>query len=251
MQVVRSDGRAFDELRPITIETNVLAFAEGSVLIKVGRTHVLCAATIEERVPPWLKGRGTGWVTAEYSMLPRATQERTQREANRGRIGGRTHEIQRLIGRALRAVTDMKKLGERSVILLDCDVLQADGGTRTAAITGAFVALALALRPAFDPAKRDKWPLTGAIGATSVGFIDGTALLDLAYDEDSRAEVDMNVAMTDAGRFVEIQGTAEGRAFSREELDAMLLLAQDGIGQLFAAQRAALEAQGFPVVTRV
>jgi len=248
--VSRSDGRAFGELRPITIETNYLAFAEGSAFIKVGRTHVLCAATIEDRVPPWLKGRGTGWVTAEYSMLPRATQERTQREASRGRIGGRTHEIQRLIGRALRAVTDMKKLGERSV-LLDCDVLQADGGTRTAAITGAYVALALALRTAFDPSILESWPLTGAIAATSVGFIDGIAMLDLAYDEDSRAEVDMNVAMTDAGRFVELQGTAEGRAFSRDELEALLGLAESGIRRLFTAQQVALEEQGFPVTARV
>jgi ribonuclease PH len=237
-------------MRPVTIETNVLAFAEGSALIKVGRTHVLCAATIEEKVPPWLKGRGTGWVTAEYAMLPRATQERTQREASRGRIGGRTHEIQRLIGRALRAVTDMKVLGERSV-LLDCDVLQADGGTRTAAITGAYVALALALRSAFDPSAPARWPLTGAIGATSVGFVGGSALLDLAYDEDSHAEVDMNIAMTDAGRFVEVQGTAEGRAFSRDELDTLLALAETGIRQLFAAQQAALEAEGFPVTARV
>jgi ribonuclease PH len=237
-------------MRPVSIETNYLAFAEGSALIKVGRTHVLCAATIEEKVPPWLKGRGTGWVTAEYSMLPRATQERTQREAIRGRIGGRTHEIQRLIGRALRAVTDMKKLGERSV-LIDCDVLQADGGTRTAAITGAYVALALALRSAFDPAKHQNWPLTGAIGATSVGFIDGIAMLDLAYDEDSRADVDMNVAMTDAGRFVEIQGTAEARSFSRAELDVLLELAERGIRQLFEAQQTALEERGFPVASRV
>ncbi len=246
----RSDGRPFGELRPITIETNYLAFAEGSALIKVGRTHVLCAATIEDKVPPWLKGRGTGWVTAEYAMLPRATQERTQREAIRGRIGGRTHEIQRLIGRALRAVTDMKRLGERSV-LLDCDVLQADGGTRTAAITGAYVALALALRTAFDPSIPQSWPLTGAIAATSVGFIDGTAMLDLAYDEDSRAEVDMNVAMTDAGRFVEVQGTAEGRAFSRDELETLLGLAESGIRRLFTAQQNALEEQGFPVTARV
>ena len=249
MQVSRSDGRAFDALRPVTIETNYLAFAEGSALIKVGRTHVLCAATIEERVPPWLKGRGTGWVTAEYSMLPRATQERTQREANRGRIGGRTHEIQRLIGRALRAVTDMKKLGERSV-LLDCDVLQADGGTRTAAITGAYVALSLALRSAFDPAS-PSWPLSGAIAATSVGFIQGGAMLDLAYDEDSRADVDMNVAMTDAGNFVEVQGTAEGRAFSRAELDELLALAESGIRSLFNAQHSALAEQGFPLTARV
>lgn len=246
----RSDGRDRDELRPVTIEPNYLAFAEGSALIKLGRTQVLCAATIEERVPQWLKGRGTGWVTAEYAMLPRATQERTQREANRGRVGGRTHEIQRLIGRALRAVTDMKKLGERSV-LVDCDVLQADGGTRTAAITGAYVALALALRTAFDPASPESWPLTGAVAATSVGVVEGVALLDLAYDEDSRAEVDMNVAMTDAGSFVEVQGTAEGRAFSREELDSLLGLAQSGIARLLEVQQLTLGEQGFPVTARV
>jgi ribonuclease PH len=246
----RSDGRANDDLRPVSIQTNSLAFAEGSALIKVGRTHVLCAATIEEKVPQWLKGRGSGWVTAEYAMLPRATQERTQRESARGRIGGRTHEIQRLIGRALRAVTDLRKLGERSVVI-DCDVLQADGGTRTAAITGAYVALALALRTAFDPANAPSWPLTGAIAATSVGFIEGVAMLDLAYDEDRRAEVDMNVAMTDDGRFVEIQGTAEARAFSRDELDLLLGLAQSGIRALLQSQSNALEGEGFPVPTRV
>lgn len=247
----RSDGRAADELRPVAVETGVLAFAEGSALIKVGRTHVLCAATIEEKVPPWLKGRGSGWVTAEYAMLPRATQERTQREAARGRIGGRTHEIQRIIGRALRAVTDLKKLGERSVVV-DCDVLQADGGTRTAAITGAYIALALALRRVWDPRDQPaKWPLAGAIAATSVGNVAGTPLLDLAYDEDSRAEVDMNVAMTDAGSFVELQGTAEGRPFTHDELNALLGLAETGIRRLFVVQQEALQAQGFPAPARV
>jgi ribonuclease PH len=200
---------------------------------------VLCAATIEEKVPPWLRGQGRGWVTAEYAMLPRATHERNQREAARGKIGGRTHEIQRLIGRALRAVTDLKLLGERSIIV-DCDVLQADGGTRTAAITGAYVALALALRRDFTPGT-PKWPLPRAIAAVSVGYVDGVGHLDLQYSEDSRAEVDMNVAMTDAGEFVEIQGTAEARPFDRKQLDAMLGLAEGGIASLFAAQRAALE----------
>jgi ribonuclease PH len=237
---LRVDGRASDDLRPVRIVTNPLAYAEGSALIEVGNTRVLCAATIEERVPPWLRGRGSGWVTAEYAMLPRATQERTQREATRGKLGGRTHEIQRLIGRALRAVTDMKALGERSV-LIDCDVLQADGGTRTASITGAFVALSLALRRDFTPGTA-KWPLRNQIAAISVGIVGGTGYLDLAYEEDSRAEVDMNVAMTDAGGYVEIQGTAEARPFDRAQLDAMLDLAAKGIERLFVAQRTALDA---------
>jgi ribonuclease PH len=200
---------------------------------------VLCAATIEEKVPPWLRNQGRGWVTAEYSMLPRATQERNAREAARGKVGGRTHEIQRLIGRALRAVTDLKLLGERSVIV-DCDVLQADGGTRTAAITGAYVALALALRRDFSPGT-PKWPLVRQIAAVSVGYVDGVAHLDLQYSEDSRAEVDMNVAMTDAGAFVEVQGTAESRPFDRAQLDEMLALAELGIESLFVRQRAALD----------
>ncbi len=236
----RADGRAYDALRPVTIEPRPLAYAEGSALISVGNTRVLCAATIEEKVPPWLRGQGRGWVTAEYAMLPRATHERSQREAARGKIGGRTHEIQRLIGRALRAVTDLRLLGERSIIV-DCDVLQADGGTRTAAITGAYVALALALRRDFTPGT-PKWPLARQIAAVSVGFVGGIAHLDLQYSEDSRAEVDMNVAMTDAGEYVEVQGTAEARPFDRSQLDAMLALAQRGIDSLFAYQRAALDA---------
>ncbi len=236
----RADGRAFDALRPVTIETNPLKYAEGSALISVGNTRVLCAATIEDRVPPWLRGQGKGWVTAEYAMLPRATHDRTQRESSKGKIGGRTHEIQRLIGRALRAVTDLKVLGEKSIVV-DCDVLQADGGTRTAAITGAYVALALALRRDFTYGSA-KWPLTNAVAAVSVGFVDGIGHLDLQYTEDSRAEVDMNVAMTDAGAFVEVQGTAEGAAFNRAQLNAMLALAEGGISSLFAMQRAALEA---------
>lgn len=239
----RSDGRAFDQLRPVTIEPGVLKFAEGSVMISVGDTRVLCAATLEDRVPPWMKGRGTGWVTAEYSMLPRATSERTQRESSKGRVGGRTHEIQRIIGRALRAVVDFAKLGERTV-WVDCDVLQADGGTRTAALTGAYVALTLALSKRFDIANRSAWPLQAAIAATSVGIVDGMPMLDLAYEEDSRAHVDMNVAMTDARRFVEVQGTAEAAPFDRGELDRLLALAESGIGQLFDAQRTALEAGG-------
>ena len=236
----RADGRAFDALRPVEIQTQPLAYAEGSALISVGNTRVLCAATIEEKVPPWLRGQGRGWVTAEYAMLPRATHERTQRESTRGKIGGRTHEIQRLIGRALRAVTDLKLLGERSIVV-DCDVLQADGGTRTAAITGAYVALALALRRDFVPGSA-KWPLARQIAAVSVGYVAGIAHLDLQYSEDSRADVDMNVAMTDAGAFVEVQGTAEARPFDRAQLDAMLDLASGGIASLFALQRTALDA---------
>jgi ribonuclease PH len=205
----------------------------------VGATRVICAASYEERVPPWMRGRGTGWVTAEYSMLPRATVERTQREANKGKLGGRTHEIQRLIGRALRATVDMTKLGER-MITIDCDVIGADGGTRTASITGAWVALSLALRKHFDPDNAKTWPLTGQIAAISVGIVDGTPVLDLPYIEDSRAEVDMNVAMTAAGGFVELQGTAEGKTFDRAQLDTLLGLADGGIRELFEAQRAAL-----------
>jgi ribonuclease PH len=237
--VQRTDGRAPDQLRPVTIEPGYLTFADGSVLISVGNTRVICAATIEDRVPPWMRGRGTGWITAEYAMLPRATPERSQRESAKGRLGGRTHEIQRLIGRALRAVVDMEKLGERTVIV-DCDVIGADGGTRTASITGAWVALALALRKHLDPEKKQKWPLVGQIAAVSVGIVEGTAVLDLPYEEDSSAEVDMNVAMTDAGGFVEVQGTAEKEPFSRAQLDGLLELAAKGIGELFELQRQAL-----------
>ncbi len=234
----RSDGRAADQLRPVTIEPGFLKYAEGSALISVGNTRVLCAATVEERVPQWLKGKGLGWVSAEYAMLPRATQERTQRESAKGRVGGRTHEIQRIIGRALRAVTDTAKLGERT-IWIDCDVIQADGGTRTAAVTGAYVALALALR-AIPALRAERWPLTGMVAAVSVGIVSGAPMLDLAYDEDSTAHTDMNVFMTDAGAFVELQGTAEAAPFDRVQLDRMLELAQTGIHQLFAMQRAAL-----------
>lgn len=237
--MVRSDRRGPDELRPVTIEPGFLKYPEGSVLIGVGNTRLICAASVEERVPAWMKGRGVGWVTAEYAMLPRATQERTQREASKGRVGGRTQEIQRIIGRALRAVTDTAKLGERTV-WLDCDVIQADGGTRTAAVTGAWVALALALRSRFDPADRTHWPLTAMVAATSVGIVAGHPLLDLAYDEDSQALVDMNVFMTDAGRFVELQGTAEAAPFDRRDLDILLALAEGGIRRLFGIQNTAL-----------
>ena len=241
--MTRADGRAPDQLRPLSFELGYLPFADGSVLITLGATRVICAATVEERVPPWMRGRGTGWVTAEYAMLPQATPERNQRESAKGRLGGRTHEIQRLIGRALRSVVDMEKLGERSV-LVDCDVIGADGGTRTASITGAWVALSFALRKHFDREKKAQWPLVGQIAAVSVGIVDGVPVLDLPYEEDSRAEVDMNLAMTDVGGFVEVQGTAEREPFTRSQLDVLLELGAGGIRQLFAAQLAALETGG-------
>ncbi|MBV9439655.1 MAG: ribonuclease PH [Candidatus Eremiobacteraeota bacterium] len=236
---MRADARAPDRLRPVAFETGFLKHATGSVLLSMGDTRVICAATIEDRVPPWMRGRGTGWVSAEYAMLPQATPERSQRESAKGRLGGRTHEIQRLVGRALRAVVDLAKLGERSV-LVDCDVIGADGGTRTASITGAWVALALALRTRFDERKKEEWPLLGQVAAVSVGIVDGTAVLDLPYEEDSRAEVDMNVAMTDRGGFVELQGTAEREPFGRAQLETLLALAEGGIRELFVAQREAL-----------
>jgi ribonuclease PH len=232
----RPDGRATTQLRPVKIVADYLKFAEGSVLIRVGDTRVICAVTIEDRVPGWLRGKGTGWVTAEYSMLPRAGTERSQREAHTGRIGGRTHEIQRLIGRALRGVVDLTKLGERTVTV-DCDVIQADGGTRTASITGAYVALARALKK-YGMAHL----LTGQVAAVSVGLSGGTALLDLNYAEDSTADVDFNVVMTDDERFVEVQGTAEHRAFDRAQMNQVIDLAAAGIRQLFELQRAAIEA---------
>jgi len=235
----RADGRARDELRPLTIEAGVLPHAEGSALITLGNTKVICAATVEPEVPRWLRGRGTGWVTAEYAMLPRATAERTPRESIKGRIGGRTHEIQRLIGRSLRAATNMAKLGERNIIL-DCDVIQADGGTRTASITGAYVALAQALRALQAQGAIREWPLERQVAAVSVGYVGGWPLLDLAYEEDSRAETDMNVVMTDAGTFVEIQGTAEAAPFSRADLEKLLSLAEQGIRRMFEEQRRAL-----------
>ncbi len=235
---VRADGRGNQEMRPITIELNPLAFAEGSALISVGRTKVLCAASFEERVPAWMRNRGSGWVSAEYAMLPRATPERTQRESSKGKIGGRTHEIQRLIARSLRAVVDLKLLGERHLVV-DCDVLQADGGTRTAAISGAWVAMALALRKQFTPSAAN-WPLRQGLAAVSVGLVDGVARLDLPYEEDSRAEVDMNVVMTADGRFVEIQSTAEREPFDHRDLLALLELAQVGIADIRRVQEAAL-----------
>ena len=233
----RSDGRGPAELRSTTIERGVLEYPEGSCLIGVGLTRVLCTASIEDGVPPWMRGKGRGWVTAEYRMLPRATHTRTPRESSRGRVGGRTHEIQRLIGRSLRSVVDMGALGERTV-WLDCDVLQADGGTRTAAITGAFVAMALAMGKLKEAGVLAAVPVNDYVAATSVGVIDGTPMLDLAYEEDSRAEVDMNVVQTGSGRFIEVQGTAETEPFDRAALDALLGLAEHGISQLVARQRA-------------
>jgi ribonuclease PH len=218
-------------MRPVSIQTDYLATAEGSALISVGNTRVLCAATVEDGVPQFLRGSGKGWVTAEYSMLPRATQKRTQREVAKGKPSGRTHEIQRLIGRALRAVVDFEALGERT-ITLDCDVLQADGGTRTASITGAFVALALALKAIKKPALRD------FVAATSVGILHNVPILDLCYEEDSRAEVDMNIVMTGAGRFIEVQGTAEQQPFDDHQMTAMITLARHGIADLIERQRA-------------
>ncbi len=232
--VVRPSGRRPDEMRAVSFTLGLQKWAEGSCRIRVGDTEVLCAATIEDRVPPHLRGKGTGWVTAEYAMLPRATAERTQRESTAGRVGGRTHEIQRLVGRSLRGVVDLSRLGERT-ITVDCDVLQADGGTRTASITGGYVALAAALIT-YGMERL----LVGKVAAISVGTVNGANVLDMDYAEDHVAQVDFNVVGTDAGRYVELQGTAEGRAFSREELDGLLDLAHVGLGQLFDAQAAVL-----------
>ena len=232
----RSDGRLANQLRETRITAGFLMHAEGSVLIEVGRTRVVCSASIEDRVPPFLRNTGKGWVTAEYGMLPRATSTRTQREATAGKVGGRTQEIQRLIGRSLRSVTRLPELGERTV-WVDCDVIQADGGTRTASITGGFVALALSLRRLREAGHLRSIPLQDHVAATSVGVVSGTPMLDLAYDEDSRADVDMNVVKTGDGRFVEVQGTAEGPPFERRTLDALLALADAGIGRLVEIQR--------------
>lgn len=239
MSFVRSDGRAPDQLRPVRIKSGYLPYAEGSVLIEMGHTRVVCAASIEDRVPPFLRNSGNGWVTAEYSMLPRATQTRTSREIGRGGPSGRTHEIQRLIGRSLRAVADMKVLGERTVTI-DCDVLQADGGTRTAAITGAYVAFALASEQLQKIGKISRSLVLNEVAAISVGMVDGQALLDLKYDEDSRAEVDMNVVCTGDGRFIEVQGTAEREPFTDEQMKLLLSLATSGIERLVQIQRETL-----------
>ncbi len=235
----RADGRASDELRPVSIRTGYNKYAEGSALIEVGETRVICTASVQEKVPPFLYRSGKGWVTAEYGMLPRATSERTDREAARGKQGGRTMEIQRLIGRSLRAAVNQELLGERTV-WLDCDVIQADGGTRTASITGAYVALVLALTRLYVDGNMASWPVVDFIAAVSVGIIGGVPALDLNYAEDSKAGVDMNVVATDKGRFIELQGTAEGASFSDEEMQTMLSLARNGIGQLIEKQREAL-----------
>jgi ribonuclease PH len=242
----RVDGRSSGDLREVRVTRNWLDHAEGSVLVEFGRTRVLCAASFTEGVPRWRKGSGRGWVTAEYAMLPRSTNTRTDRESVRGRVGGRTHEISRLIGRSLRAVVDTEALGENTIVL-DCDVLQADGGTRTAAITGAYVALvdAVAWAKARKLVAASAAPMAGSVSAVSVGVVDGVPLLDLCYVEDVRAETDMNVVVTGDGRFVEVQGTAEGAPFDRAELDALLDLAVDGCTRLAALQRAALSA-GLP-----
>jgi len=232
----RAGGRAAAALRDLRLTPNYVAVAEGSVLIECGQTRVLCNATIEQGVPAWLRNSGRGWVTAEYGMLPRATITRTPRESERGKVGGRTHEIQRLIGRSLRSAVDMQALGERTVVL-DCDVLQADGGTRTAAITGACVALALALNRLVAAGTLKQSPLKQLVAATSVGIVEGRVLLDLAYEEDSQAEVDMNVVMTEDGGLVEVQATAERNSFPRARMLEMMDLAGDGLQQLFAAQR--------------
>jgi ribonuclease PH len=226
-------------LRPVSIAADFNKYAEGSVLIQVGDTKVICTATVEERVPPFLKGQGKGWVTAEYSMLPRATQVRNQREAVKGKLGGRTMEIQRLIGRALRSVVDLQALGERT-ITLDCDVIQADGGTRTTSITGAFVAMCFALNKLKEEKKISVMPITDFLASVSVGVVQGESVLDLNYDEDSQAKVDMNVVMTGSGRFIEIQGTGEESPFTRSEMNAMLELAENGIRSLIEIQKEAL-----------
>ncbi len=240
LPTVRKDGRAPDQARPVRITPGYLPHAEGSALIEVGDTHVICAASVSTGVPPWMKGSGRGWVTAEYAMLPRATIERTPREGRDRGAGGRTQEIQRLIGRSLRAVTDMPAMGELTVTV-DCDVLRADGGTRCASITGAYVALSLAFHKLTEQGRLKEPPLISAVAATSVGLVDGRTLLDLVYEEDRHADADVNVVMTGDMDFVEVQGTAEGKPFSRAQLDRLLRLASGGIKDLLAAQRAVLE----------
>ena len=232
---MRPSGRAADAIRSVSFTPDFTMHAEGSVLTEFGDTRVLCTATIEDRVPPWMRGKGSGWVTGEYGMLPRATHTRSAREAVRGKQSGRTMEISRLIGRSLRAITDLDALGERTVTL-DCDVLQADGGTRTASISGAYVALALAMQRMVADKKLKKNPLHGQVAAVSVGIYRGVAVLDLDYDEDSQAETDMNVVMNDAGRFIEVQGTAEGHAFSQDEMNVMMALAKSGIEHIVELQ---------------
>jgi len=239
--MIRVDQRQAADMRPLRITPNYLLTAEGSALIELGNTRVICTASVEDSVPSFLRGSGKGWVTAEYAMLPRATVTRTAREVSKGRASGRTHEIQRLIGRSLRAVVDLDRLGERSVFM-DCDVIQADGGTRTASITGAYVALAIALKRLQRFGTLKTSPLRDSVAATSVGVVAGTALLDLCYEEDSRADVDMNIVLTGAGRFVEVQATAEKMPFDDEQLAALLDLGRRGVAELTATQRAAIEA---------
>ena len=238
-KVVRSGKRLTDQMRPVEIRPHFISSAEGSTLISIGETRVICTASVDEGVPPFLKGQGKGWVTSEYGMIPRATDTRTPREAARGRQGGRTHEIQRLIGRSLRAVTDLEKLGERTV-WIDCDVIRADGGTRTASITGAFVALGLACKSLKEKGVVREMPLRDSVAAISVGLVGAEVMLDLDYGEDSNADVDMNVVMTGSGKLVEVQATAEGRPFSREELDRLVELARKGIQELLRAQNSIL-----------
>jgi ribonuclease PH len=237
--VIRPDGRAADELRPVSYELGFQEWAAGSILISMGRTRVLCSASVSEDAPRWLKGTGKGWVTGEYSMLPASTNERSPREVNKGRPGGRTQEIQRLIGRSLRSVTDLRKLGERT-ITLDCDVLQADAGTRTASITGGYIAMMIAVRGLVDAGKIADDVITDSVAAVSVGIVDGEARLDLCYDEDAGAQVDFNVVMTGSGAFVEVQGTAEGEPFARGDLDLLVDLAAAGITELTRVQHEAL-----------
>lgn len=237
----RADGRAWNELRPVKITPGYQNFAEGSALIELGKTRILCTVSVEDRVPAFLRGKGSGWVTAEYAMLPRATVTRSTRDSSLGRVSGRNQEIQRIIGRSLRAVTDLPALGERT-LTVDCDVIQADGGTRTAAITGSYVALYQAMRSLVNMGVISSMPLDNAVAATSVGIVHNFTLLDLCYDEDFHADVDFNVVMTSRGDFVEVQGTAEAKPFSRETVDQMLSLAQKGIEQLFEVQQSLVDA---------
>lgn len=239
----RIDGRLQDQKRNTSITRNYIKYAEGSVLIEVGNTKVICTATVDEKVPPFLKGSGGGWVTCEYGMIPRSTQVRKPRDISKGKLDGRTMEIQRLIGRALRSVVDLRLIGERS-ILIDCDVIQADGGTRTASITGAFVALVDAVNSIHKNEPFAKYPIMNYVAAVSVGIVEGNRLLDLCYEEDSNAQVDMNIVMTDAGEFVEIQGTGEERPFSKDDMDALIVLGEKGVKELIELQREALGQDG-------
>ncbi len=243
MRLARFDGRAIEEMRSVRITPGFQKHAEGSALIELGETKVLCAVSVEDRIPAFLKGSGSGWITAEYGMLPRSTHTRTQREASKGKVSGRTLEIQRLIGRSLRGIANLESLGERT-FTIDCDVLQADGGTRTASITAAYVALAQAFHTLRERGAAIDNPLARAVAATSVGIVDGVQLLDLCYEEDSHAEVDFNIVMTDAGEFIEVQGTAEGKPFSKESMDSLLTIAQKGIADLFQIQKAVIEGFG-------